>query len=189
MSSDPSLRRFSLVGILLPLAFVGSCVALIPPAFRLADPLTRDRLETPSAEPFPILVLEGDNARVIMVEDLRNIPPLPVGATYLVPSNKEASVQRAINANWPPELNNSWVLKVERPEPSQQKIELYLIGDGYWGGAYDATERTVNPRYRKRAGPGFAFIALPCALTMNAALWGVGWLSFARCRSRRAASR
>ena len=169
----PSARRIILFGILLPIAFVGSCFALTLPAMRLADPLTRHPVETRSPERFPILIMSGDNARVLMLEDPSKVPPLPEGATYLVPDGKEETVRRAINNQWQKGFDSSWVLEVERHGSDRQHIRLYLIGDGYWGGAYDATASNITLRYRKSTGPGFAFIAAGIALLVNAALWGL----------------
>jgi hypothetical protein len=168
------VKRTTLIGILLPIAFVGSCAVLTPAAMRLADPLTHRSVETRSPEPFPILIVSGDGPRVRMVEDLRNVPALPEGATYLVTPGQEDSFQRALNESWPDRNESGWVLKVEQTAPDRQRIQLYLMGDGYWGGAYDATADSVTPRYRKTTGPGFAFIAVAVALGINTALWGLG---------------
>lgn len=182
------MKRFLLFGIVLPLTFVGSCFAWLPVAVRLTDPLTHTAVETLSSAPFPVLIVQGENARVLMVEDLRGIPPLPEGATYLVPPGREASFQREINKRVPPERDSFWVLKVERTEADRQRIELYLMGDGYFGGAYDATDLTVTPRYRKVTGFGFAFIFGGCALAMNFALWAVGAFAVRIVRRRLARS-
>ena len=182
------VKRSLLVGVLVPLAFLGSCVALIPPAFRLADPLTHRPVETHSAEPFPVLVVHGDQARVLMLDDLRSIPPLPAGATYLVPQGKEAAFQRDLYAQAPPGVDSSWVLRVKPSAADRQRIELYLMGDGYWGGAYDATHSTVTPRYRKTTGPGFAFIAGSVALATNMGLWAIGAASFRVLRQKRSSA-
>ena len=181
------IRRVLLFGIVLPLAFVGSCFALTIPAMRLADPLTRHPIETRPPQPFPILVVTGDDAFVLMVEDLSKVPPLPTGATYLVPDGKEQSVQRTINEQWPKEFDSSWVVEVERHGPDRQHIQLYLMGDGVLGGAYDATASSVTPRYRKSTGPGFAFIAAGLAFLVNATLWGLGALILKMARRRKAA--
>ena len=182
-------RRVILFGIALPVAFAGSCFALTLPAMRLADPLTRHPVETRSPERFPILIVSGDNARVLMLEDPGKLPPLPEGATYLVPDGREESVQRAINEQWPKDFDSSWVVEVERHGPDRQHIRLYLIGDGYWGGAYDATASSVTPRYRKSTGPGFAFIGAGLACLVNATLWGLGAVILRTARRRRAARR
>jgi len=61
------------------------------------------------------------------------------------------------------------------------------MGDGYYGGVYEATETTITPLYRKIAGPGLAYIAMGYAIAMNLAGWGVLWAALSVIRRRRAA--
>jgi len=162
-----------LVGVLTPMAFVASCTCLLPVAARLVDPLTRRPVMDGFEEPFPILVVKGETAWVAMVEDPLKVPPPPPGATYLVPPGEERRVERYVREHDPatPERDSGWVLQVTGKGAGRQQIELFLMGDGYWGGAYDATSTTVRPRYRKITGPGFALVFGSLATAMNLACW------------------
>ena len=180
-----SVKRAIVFGLVLPVAFIGGCFALLLPAGRLADPMTHLRVEDLPGQPFPVLIVQGDHARVLMVEDLQNIPPLPDGATYLVPAGKEATFQQQLYEQSPRDRDVAWVLQVKRSAPNRQRIELYLIGDGYWGGGYEATGSTITPLYRKLTGPGFAFIFGGLAVATNLGLWGAGAWVFRAVRRRR----
>lgn len=176
-------KRMLLLGGVLTVAFAGSCIGFLGPAAHLADPLTHRPLDGSFQEPFPVLVVEGDKASVGMLQDPHRIPRPPNGASYLVPLGKERALERYVNEHERAKHDSGWVLNVKRPAPDRQRIELYLMGEGYWGGAYDATAETVTPQYRKITGPGFAFIVGAYSLVMNVILWGVAaivvWL-FAR---------
>lgn len=179
------VKRVIVFGLLLPIAFIGSCFALLPPAVRLADPMTHLPLDGLPGQPFPVLVVERDQARVLMIEDLRRVPPLPDGATYLVPGGSETAFRKQLEEQAPRDRDVAWVLQVERLAPDRQRIELYLMGDGYWGGGYEVTHNTITPLYRKLTGPAFAFIFGGLALAMNGVLWGSGALALRAIQRRR----
>ena len=109
-----------------------------------------------------------------MSADPQKIPQPPDGASYLVPAGKERSLIEYLNEHDRVHAPDSeWVLDVKRFAPDRQRIELYIFGDGWWGGVYDVTGESVTPRYRKRTGPGFALVLGACALMMNVLTWGV----------------
>jgi hypothetical protein len=184
-----TIKRQVLHAVLGCLAFVGSCTGLMFPAFPLAEPTTHRPVDlgSPPIE-FPILVVEGDTPRVLQLEDPHKIPALPPGATYLVPEGKEAAFQQYFNDRFDRARDVGWVLKVRRTGPDRQRIELFLMGDGFWGGVYDATPTTVTPLYRKLADPGFAFVVMGLAMLLNLAIWGIGALIYARVRRWRKSS-
>jgi hypothetical protein len=64
-----------------PILFVGSCVGMLPAAARLADPMTH-RPVSSSDEPFPVVVVSGETARVEMVRDALHPPEAASGFTY-----------------------------------------------------------------------------------------------------------
>jgi hypothetical protein len=139
-------------------------------------------------EPFPVLVVEGEKAWVSMAEEPYRIPPPPPGASYLVPPEKAPRLEQYLREHDTVHQQSSWVLRVKPVSAGQQRIELFLMGDGYWGGVYDATRDTATPRYRKITGPGFAFIFGPVALLLNGAAWGAGYLAVSLVRRRKHAA-
>ena len=161
--------------ILLPLLFVGTCSALIPLGMTIADPMTNISLQAASQRRFPVLVMTGDTLRVELLQDLRRIPSLPAGSSYLVPRGREKAVEAALNASHPPGTEGIWVLRVRQISRARQRIELFWMNDGYVGGAYEATQTSIAPLHRKMTGPGFAFIFGGVALLINIAMWSVLW--------------
>jgi hypothetical protein len=138
--------------------------------------------------PFPVVVMNDDQAWVAMPEDPHDVPPPPSGASYLVPLERTRSIERYLRDHDTEHRDSSWVLNVQALAADRQRIELFLLGDGYWGGVYEATATTITPLYRKVTGPGFAFIFGPLALLMNSVVWvivggGAWWFK----RRRRAA--
>jgi hypothetical protein len=182
-------KRKLLLGGVLTVAFAGSCIGFLGPAARLADPMTHVSLDDSFQEPFPVLVVDGDRATVSMLQDLHRIPRPPNGASFLVPLGKEHALVRYVNEHDRANHDRGWVLNVKRPAPDRQRIELYLMGDGYWGGAYDATPQAVTPQYRKITGPGFAFVVGAYSLVMNVILWGVAAIVVWRFARRNRAAR
>jgi hypothetical protein len=158
---------------ILPLAFLGSCVGLLEPARRLADPMTHKPVDDRSSGPFPVLVVSADTAKVNMVENPGDIPPPPSGTSYLVPPEKASYFERYIREHDAPLTDSNWVLRVFPLSSDHQRIELFLMGDGYRGGVYDATSKSVTPLFRKTTGPGFALIVGPLAFLLNCVVWGL----------------
>ena len=168
------MRRALIGTILVWIGFLGSCAALLEPARRLADPMTHRALSATDVQRFPLVVVREGRPELIMLTDLRQAPALPAGATFLIPSGKEKSFEQYLYDHAPHGRDSSWVIHVDRMSATNQRIELYLFGDGYWGGAYDATASSITPLYRKITGPGFAFIVGGLATLMNLALWAGG---------------
>ena len=161
------------LGWVIPVAFLASCAGFLPPAMQLADPLTHSPVDQVNLRgPFPVVVVNGDQAWVAMPEDPHHVPPPPSGASYLVPLERTRSIERYLRDHDTEHHKSSWVLNVQALATDRQRIELFLMGDGYWGGAYEATKTTITPLYRKVTGPGFALIA-PLALLMNSVAWAI----------------
>src|SRR5205823_6561556 len=114
-------KRTLVIGILMPIAFVGSCTALIPPAMRLADPLSHSPIDAGHAGPFPILVVRNDEPRVLMLENVHVVPALADGETYTVPPGKDAAFERYLNDRAPHGRDRAWVLSVERLAAGRQR--------------------------------------------------------------------
>ena len=181
------------LAVLAPIAFVGSSTVMLPKAFRIAEPMTHTPIDEFDG-PFPILVVSGNEASVVMSETPYEIPLPPAGASYLVPIDRVDEIERYIRAHDTTLGDSAWVLDVKQLSADRQRIELYRMGDGFWGGVYEAMPEAIVPQYRKVAGPGFAFVFGPLSMAMNAALWGLGFLVFLavrwyrRARSSRAPS-
>ena len=167
-----SWPRRGVTYVLLPLLFLGSCTALLPVGMRIADPMTHVRVDLLD-RPFPVLVMTGGVPRVQRVRDLRRVPVLPSGSSYLIPAGQDDVIQTQLNEDLPPHAEGGWVLRVRRLTPQRQHIELYWMNDGYSGGAYEATASSFFPRYRKMTGPGFAFVFGGIAFLLNLLIWSV----------------
>ena len=169
-------RTASLVNASLVLLFLGSCAGMVPVSMLALDPLTRSPIGD-LAEPFPVAVVAAEGASVKMVKSANGFGDPGGGQSYLIPDGQDGATERQLRERDP--LGNrhaSWVLRVRRLSVSRQRIELYRLGDGFWGGVYDATATQITPLYRKVTGPGFAFVSGPLALGLNLGLWGMFWL-------------
>jgi hypothetical protein len=169
-----SLRGIRIgLAVLVPVAFLGSCVSMIPVATQLTDSMTLAPVDQAYSFPFPILVIRGTEASVEEIDHPHDIPPPPVGASYLVPGGQAKAVERYLREHDSIHPKSAWVLRVAPTSSERQRIELFLMGDGYWGGVYEATATSIAPLYRRITGPGYAFVFGPLALGLNVALWGV----------------
>jgi hypothetical protein len=122
---------------------------------------------------------------VFSIDDLRHVPKLPPGSSYLIPSSKDEMIEKQLNESLPPHTDGGWVLEVRRLAPQRQHIEFYWREDGYSGGAYEATASSFIPRYRKMTGPGFAFVFGGIAILINIAIWTIGALVLRWAATRR----
>jgi len=160
--------RTSLICLLCPL----SCLATAPVAQRLSEPLTHKAVDPSSTEPFPVLVIQGDAARVVMTR-VGETPDLPSDASFLVPAGAEGRIQNHLNQTPSTGRDGGWVLNVTALAPDRQHVELFWMADGYSGGGYEATATTITPRYRKITGPGFALVLLEKMILLALPLWGI----------------
>jgi len=163
--------------LLLSLLFMSSCTALLPVGMEIADPMTHKRVEISSDLRFPVVVMTGDAPRIHLIDDMRRLPELSPGSSYLIPAGKDKAVERSLNEKLPRHADGGWVLRVERVAPHRQHIELFWMNDGYSGGGYEATPSSFLPRYRMSTGPGFAFIFGGIAIAINLGLWSIVGLS------------
>jgi len=173
------------VRTLLVLLSLISCVGLLPAGMWLADPLTHHSLEATGPWPFPVLVVSGDTAKIVMLDDLRSIPAPPEGSSYLVPRGRARAIERLLRENEASDADGGWVLRVKTLSPARQRIELFWMADGYQGGVYEASTQSIRPLYRKLTGPGFSLIFGSAALALNGAIWGAGIFAvrwYRRCR-------
>lgn len=81
VSSAPMLKDLKnlMITVVAAVLFMGSCVAMLPVAVRLADPMTRQPLDSSDASPFPVLVVTGATGRVEMLGNPRQRPEPPPG--------------------------------------------------------------------------------------------------------------
>jgi hypothetical protein len=133
--------------------------------------MTKTKLDQASGSPFPVLVMSERGPKVIPIHDLRVIPPLSRGETYLVPPEKIHEVSQYLAQQRGQLRDGRWELVVRSVATNRQDIELYWVSDGYSGGGYEATESTITPKYRKITGPGFGIICAGMAILMNVLLW------------------
>jgi hypothetical protein len=131
--------------------------------------MTRRPLDSSFDPVFPVLVFREGIARVEMLLDPHAPPSLKAGESYLVPSGAERAVQAAISRV----DGRPWILRVSPLETGVQRIELFVMNDGYWGGAYVATSSHIRAEYLKRTGPGFVFIAGGLGVLLASLLWAL----------------
>jgi hypothetical protein len=168
------------------IGFVVSLLLMLRVALWLTDPLTyRPYRDDDPHRDFPALVVTGDEASVMIVDNPHQVSPPASGASFLVPAGKARAIERHIREHDTPDIDAAWVLKVSELSKDRQRIELFRAGDGYWGGVYDATPTTITPLFKKVAGPSFALVFGPLALGLNVALWGGGFLISRKVRCRR----
>ena len=155
--------------------FVASCTGFIGPAADLVDPMSHCPVDAKNLEdlPFPVLVVKGDEAWVERPSNPHSAGPPPPGASYLIPLDRTREIERYLRDHDTVHRKSGWVLNVTSVSANRQNVELFLMGDGYWGGAYEATATTITPLYRKVAGPSFAIVFGSVALMMNVSAWAV----------------
>jgi hypothetical protein len=163
-----------------PVLFVATCAQLLAPAARVVDPMTHIPVGSMPEEAFPVLVMRVGVPHVALVRDVRALPPLLPGESYLVPDGEDERIEQKLRAAQQGERFGVWKLRVQRLAAGRQEIELFWASDGYHGGGYEATATAVAPKYRKVTGPGFALFFGGLALLVNIVLWSpvvlLAWL-------------
>ena len=156
------------------LFFAVTVAASIPLGVRIAEPLTHLPPTWKDGRGFPVLVLRGNTVRIAYLRDSSNSATLRPGETYLVPLSQQAAIAKQLFET----DGRSWVLNVSSHSPTSQRVELFILNDGYWGGGYLATSTAVDPLYWKITGPGFTMIFGGIAVAIAAGLWVVSGAGF-----------
>lgn len=164
-------RKHVLQFCLLALLFVGTCSALVPASFRVADPMTNVPLGTVPSMSFPVVVVTGASAQVVLAKYPFRIPAPVNGSSYLIPDGQEEAIEQYLRSHQNAWAEGGWALRVKKLGQNRQHIELYWIKDGYRGGGYEATAAGATPLYQKITGPGFGIIAAFVAFVINTILW------------------
>jgi hypothetical protein len=153
--SSHTLGRIALV-----LLVIGSLIVLFPLSLRLANPFATSSYNP--AIDARVLLLWPDRIELQPIHNLASFSPRPSNAqyTFLVPPERQAWVTEQLRAYPTPTRGTSWRIRVKPLEPSNQEIELELLGDGIYGVVYKASEEKIVPMRTRLAGPGFAFIVL-----------------------------
>jgi hypothetical protein len=164
--------------------FMGSCVALVRPASKLADPMTDRPFRASDRTPFPVLVVGNDRSRVQLLDPPYSPPRLEAGESFLVPEDREREVESQLATSQRGVTEGNWTVEVKNIGAGKQQIQLCWVNDGYSGGVYEATSASVRPLHRKITGPGFAFVFGGLAFGMNLVVWGLGALLVRQLRAR-----
>ena len=170
------MRRDHVLWVLFLILFMGSCSALLRPAAKLADPMTRRPFRVDEGMPFPVLIVRNDRSSVLLVGPPYSSPRLKAGESFLVPESREREIEKQLATSRREDAEGGWAIDVANIGRDRQEIELYWVNDGYAGGVYEATSTSVRPLYRKTTGPGFAFVFGAIALGINFAAWWLGAL-------------
>ena len=113
------VRRRVRVGLVIfvPIAFIGSCIAMIPPALHLTDSMTHLALDDAVHTSFPVVVVNGDQARIVMT-DTPHVPPPPTGASFLIPLDQVERIERQVSESTDTvHRDSAWVLRVKQRCP------------------------------------------------------------------------
>jgi hypothetical protein len=138
--------------------FVLSLIALFPLSVRLANPFAT--LAYNPAVEARILLLWPDRIELRPIADLANFSPRSdnAGYSFLLPTDRLTWVTERLQSYATPTAGTSWRLRVKPLASGRQEITLELLGDGFYGVVYEASEKQVVPLKTRLAGPGFAFI-------------------------------
>ncbi len=154
----------------LALLLLASFVGLFPLSVWIADPLATRRFD-PSVDA-RILLIWPDHIELRPASTISKVSPRPPNAEYsfFVPSERQEFVRNSLR-NYPHPTPANWVIHVRSLGPEKQRIQLELLGDGYYGIVYEATADGINPVGTRLAGPGFAFVVLGIHLVCWGSLW------------------
>jgi hypothetical protein len=139
--------------------WVASFVVLFPISARIADPLAtypwNPAIDT------KVLLLWPDRIELRPMSTLAEFSPRPSNArcSFLVPPGRQKWVEECLR-NYPLHTDASWIIRIKQTGPSKQRIQLEVMGDGFWGTVYEATTDRVVPLGTRLAGPGFAVVIL-----------------------------
>ncbi len=151
---------------------VGSFIGLFPFSARLADPLATRRYN--SSIDTRVLLLWPDHIELRRVSTLPEVSPRPEGASYsfLIPPERQTWVKARLR-NEPTGGDGGWIFRIKQLGPERQRIQLEVLGDGFWGMVYEASPEKIVPLGTRLAGPEFAFVILAIHLVCWGGLWGL----------------
>jgi len=169
------MKKFALA-----LAIIVSFFAFIPISIRLADPLFTHPFSNYPNFNLPILLVWPDHIEIRSVHDIAEISPPRKEATYAfnVPPEREAWVKQQVRDTPSPNpLKAGWIIHIRQLGRERQRIQLELMGDGYYGIVYEARAHEIIPLGKRLAGPGSAFVSLGVQLLVWGGAWCIAWLA------------
>jgi hypothetical protein len=151
-------------GALLLLSFIG----IFPLSLRIADPLATRKFD-PLINT-RVLLLWPDHIELRPIGALNDFSPRPGNAayTFLIPRDREVWVRDRLRSYPDHARDASWIIAVKELGPDRQRIQLEILGDGFWGMVYEANAARVIPLGTRLAGPLCGFVILG----IHPACWG-----------------
>ncbi len=177
----PVKKTSTLKWLLLCVAFMGSCGATVGP---LEERIFKVKVGPDMPDAFPVLVLTRDEksrtyrSHVVFGPELANFMAQNRDFTFLVPEREEARLLEELRNATDPRSEQkpfSASLEVRRLSTDRQslRLEYDLYDDLVNVGWYEATAKSIVPKYQKRHGD-IGLLLVPAFLLTGLA-WGVGF--------------
>ena len=147
------------VSVFMAVSFVG----LFPISVRLADPFFTHPFRTGWQYQYPVLLVWPDHVEMRWFHDLSEVSPRPRDAGYtfnVAPERQHWVEQQVRSTRLPKGLDAGWVINVKQIGPSEQQIELEMLGDGITGLIYEAEPDVIVPLKSRLTGAGGSMIVL-----------------------------
>ncbi len=177
----PGKKHSTLKWLLFSVAFLGSCSATLGP---LEERVFKAKVGPGMPDDFPILVLTRDEksrtyrGQVVFGRELVNFIAQYDDFTFLVPEREESRLLEELRTATDPRSERkpfSARFEFRRLSADRQslRLEYDLYDDLVNVGWYEATAKSVAPKYQKRHGD-IGLLLVP-AFLLTALVWGVGF--------------
>ncbi len=177
----PGKKHSTLKWLLFCVVFMGSCAATLGP---LEERIFKVKVGPGVPDDFPFLALTRDeksltyHPRVVFGGELASFTAQNHDFTFLVPEREEARLLEELRNATDPRSERkpfSASFEVRRLSADRQslRLEYDLYDDLVNVGWYEATAKSVAPKYQKRHGD-IGLLLVP-AFLLNALAWGVGF--------------
>ena len=153
------------------LLLIATFTGLFPISARLGDRLFTHPFRTGWQYEYPILLVWADHVEMRWFHDISEISLRPKAAdyTYNVELQRQAWVEAKVRSTPAPNgADAGWIIHVKQLGPSEQQIQLELMGDGITGLIYEVRGDEVVPVRSRSVGPGGAYLIL----IVHLVLWG-----------------
>ena len=102
----------------------------------------------------PVVAISGGNISLFPYREIEDYIQSNPDHTFLISEVQEENLRQQLQKQ--SKEKASWTFKVEQRSPGKQLIWVSVHGDRFTEGWYEATDKTISPRYVKRIGAGEA---------------------------------
>ena len=144
-------------------------------AIFLLDKLSERQVDKNSINRVSVVVLSKGNIKLVSYTSLPEYIKENPDYSFFIPKEQQACLLKQLKQSQP--FDVSWSFTVTELSKDRQYIELDCFGDNRQVSYYEATDKSVFPKFTKSYGPPQAIVIFILSLITTSLTWSFGSFS------------